>query len=57
MKILRLLNKKIFSILFVYFLCSSQLLAEEKPIDIWNLEKKETTTNSEESISKENIIL
>ena len=55
MKILKLLNKKSFSILIVYFLCSFNLAAEEKPIDIWNLEKKETEKVSESSISKQNI--
>ena len=55
MKILKLLNKKSFSILIVYFLWSFNLAAEEKPIDIWNIEKKETEKVSESSISKQNI--
>ena len=40
MKILRLLNKKLLSvILFSFFFIS--VAAEEKPVDIWNIEKKE----------------
>ena len=55
MKILKLLNKKDFSILIVYLLCSFHIVAEEKPIDIWNIEKKDTGTISENSISTKNI--
>ena len=29
--------------------------AEEKPIDIWNLEKKQSQTSSETSITNENL--
>jgi hypothetical protein len=40
MKILRLLNKKLLSvILFSFFFIS--VAAEEKPVDIWNIEKKQ----------------
>ncbi len=55
MKILKLLNKKSFSILIVYFFCSTYLVAEEKPIDIWNIEKKKDEKVIENSTSKENI--
>ena len=47
MKILKLLNKKSFSILIVCFCHSFQLTAEEKPIDIWQIEKKENNTELE----------
>ena len=42
MKILKLLNKKYFSILIFYFLYVINTFADDKPVDIWNLEKKET---------------
>ena len=40
MKILKLLNKKNFLILFFLFF-TSITNAEEKPVDIWNIDKKE----------------
>ncbi|MDC0179690.1 hypothetical protein OAJ41_03930 [Candidatus Pelagibacter sp.] len=53
MKILRLLNNKNLSIIIISLLLSFSSLAEEKPIDIWNLEKKNTEKISEENISVE----
>ena len=44
MKILKLLNKK-FSLIFILFLTFSAY-AEEQPVDIWNIDKKETDQNS-----------
>ena len=44
MKILKLLNKK-FSLIFIFFLIFSAN-AEEQPVDIWNIDKKETNQNS-----------
>ena len=42
MKILKLLNKKHLSILLIFFLTISlNLKAEEEPVDIWKLEKKD----------------
>ena len=41
MKILRLLNKINFSIIFLLF-CNFVSLAEEEPVDIWNIDKKKT---------------
>ncbi len=55
MKILKLLNSKIFIIIVVYFVYSFQLVAEEKPIDIWNLENKESEALTENPISMENL--
>jgi len=40
MKILKLLNKKCLSIIIVVSLMGYSAEAEDKPIDIWNLEKK-----------------
>ena len=44
MKTLKLLNKKFFSILIFYLLSIINAFAEDKPVDIWNIEKKETDT-------------
>ena len=54
MKILKLLNKKYFSILIFYLLSSINTFAEDKPVDIWNLEKKETDILAETNISDSN---
>ena len=40
MKILRLLNNKKIIIFFFIFLLNSNSIAEDQPIDIWNIEKK-----------------
>ena len=59
MKILKLLNKKNFLILFFLFF-TSIVNAEEKPVDIWNIDKKEieekNTTNNSEISNGENIL-
>ncbi len=59
MKILKLLNKKKFLILFFLFFTSISN-AEEKPVDIWNIDKKEieekNTTNNSEISNGENIL-
>ncbi len=63
MKTLKLLNNKYFAIVLFYFLLSTLAVADDKPIDIWNLEKKETeavvetviSTSNQDSISKSNI--
>ena len=54
MKILKLSNKKYFSILIFYLLSGINTFAEDKPVDIWNLEKKETDTVVETNISDQN---
>ena len=41
MKILKLLNKKYFSIVFILFF-SLTSFAEDQPVDIWNIEKEIT---------------
>ena len=54
MKTLKLLNKKIFSIIIFSLIASTISFAEDKPVDIWNIEKKEVETISEENLSDEN---
>ena len=53
MKILKLLNNKNLSIIIISLLLSISSIAEEKPVDIWNLDKKETQNISEENLSVE----
>ena len=54
MKTLKLLNKKNFSIIIFSLIASTISFAEDKPVDIWNIEKKEVVTISEENLSEEN---
>ncbi len=54
MKILKLLNKKNFSILIIYLLFSINLFAEDEPVDLWKLEKKETDISEENATSNQN---
>ena len=54
MKILKSLNKNILIIQTAYLFFLMPVLAEEKPIDIWNIEKKDTKVISETNISSEN---
>ena len=57
MKISKLLNKKYFSIILI-LLFGMSASAEDKPVDIWNLDKKEFEENStkdEELISQDRI--
>ena len=57
MKISKLLNKKYFSIILI-LLFGMSASAEDKPVDIWNLDKKEFEENStkdEELISQDKI--
>jgi hypothetical protein len=49
-----LLNKKNFSIIIFSLIASTISFAEDKPVDIWNIEKKEVETISEENLSDEN---
>ena len=53
MKISKLLNKKNLSIV-IFSLISLSSFAEDKPVDIWNLEKQKSETISEENLSTEN---
>tara|TARA_B100001059_G_C17791483_1_gene560426 strand:- start:16 stop:1791 length:1776 start_codon:yes stop_codon:yes gene_type:complete len=62
MKISRLLSKKNFSIIFV-FLIGFSSYAEDKPVDIWNLDKEQieenisTTSNSTDNILEDEIVI
>ena len=56
MKILKSLNKKIFSTLLVCLIFFTPALAEEKTIDIWNIEKKDNQVISEKNILSENTV-
>ena len=56
MKILKLLNRKNFSIVLIFFL-SFSVYAEDKPVDIWNIDKEkifqfDTTNKSAEESAK-----
>ena len=53
MKILKLLNKRNLSIVIITLLFPFYLVAEEKPVDIWNIDKKEAESISEENLSIE----
>ena len=55
MKTLKLLNKKNLSIIIISLLLTLSSIAEDKPVDIWNIDKKEIETSIEESTSVENI--
>ena len=53
MKILKLLNKKNLSIIIFSLLLPFSTIAEEKPVDIWNIDNDESETISEENLSVE----
>ena len=48
MKILKLLNKKNLSIIIISLLFSLSSIAEDEPVDIWNINKKEIKASVEE---------
>tara|TARA_B100001093_G_scaffold4193_1_gene4336 strand:- start:3267 stop:5030 length:1764 start_codon:yes stop_codon:yes gene_type:complete len=50
MKILKLLNKRNLSIIIIYLLFSLSSIAEDKPVDIWNISSKKIKTSVEEII-------
>ena len=56
MKILKLLNRRNFSFLFIFFLLSLNIQAEDQPIDIWNLDKKEIEEETKSDISNKEVI-
>jgi len=53
MRILKLLNKKYFSIIIIFLLSSVNVIAEDQPIDIWNIDKKAIEITSEDISSNE----
>ncbi|MBD1139184.1 hypothetical protein IDH27_02535 [Pelagibacterales bacterium SAG-MED46] len=54
MKILRLLNKKYLSIIIISLFLSFHVIAEDQPVDIWNIDKKKI--ENESGTSSDNII-
>ena len=54
MKTLKLLNKKNLSIIIFSLLLAFTTVAEEKPVDIWNIDKKEVKPSIEDNDSEEN---
>ena len=55
MKTLKLLNNKNLSIIIISLLSTFSTIAEDKPIDIWNIDKKEVETSIKENIAEEKI--
>ena len=55
MKILKLLNKKNILFFLTYLVFLSSVLAEDKPIDIWNIEKKGNESIVETDITNKKI--
>ena len=55
MKISKLLNKKNLSIIIIYLLSSFSVIAEDKPVDIWNIDKEEGEIKKDVNISVEEI--
>ena len=55
MKILKLLNKKNLSIIIIYLSSLFSVYADDKPVDIWSIDKKEIENISEVDNSVENI--
>ncbi len=55
MKILRLLNNKYLSIIFIFLLLNLNSYSEEEPVDIWNLDKEEVnkTLTNQSSLSED----
>ena len=55
MRILKLLNKKNLSFIVIFLVSYFSAIAEEQPIDIWNIEKKEIETTSETNVLSQEI--
>ena len=55
MRILKLLNKIYFSTIIIFLFSFPNVIAEEQPVDIWNIEKKAIETKSEAISSNETI--
>ena len=55
MKILKLLNNKYLSIIIIFLFSSIFAIAEDQPIDIWNIDKKSIEIESELNTSDEKI--
>ena len=57
MRILKLLNKISLSIIFLILLLATKVVAEETPVDIWNIDKKEIEKISTENLTSTEEIL
>ena len=55
MRILKLLNRKYLSIVIVFLFLSLNSVAEDQPIDIWNIDKNKIEIESENISSTEKI--
>ena len=55
MKLLKLLNNKYLSIIIIFSFSSIFAIAEDQPIDIWNIDKKSIEAESELNTSDEKI--
>ena len=55
MKILKLLNRKYFSIITIFFLMIVNSFSENQPVDIWNVDKNQTQENLENKESKSDL--
>ena len=55
MKTLKLLNKKNLSIIIFSLLLAVTSFSEEKPVDIWNIDKKEVQPSIDNNDSEENV--
>ena len=53
MKILKLLNKRYLSILIIFYLLGLNSFAEDQPVDIWHIDKKEAEENLENKVISE----
>jgi hypothetical protein len=51
MKILRLLNRKYLSIIIFSLFSFFSVIAEDEPVDIWNIDEKETELPNQENLS------
>ncbi len=51
MKILKLLNRNYLSIIIIFLILSSNIKAEDKPADIWNINNTEKEKNTQNEIS------
>ena len=56
MKISKLLNNNYLSILLIIFLINSGVAAEEKPIDIWNIDQNKTKETETDNNQNEKVI-
>ena len=57
MRILKLLNKISLPIIFLILLLATKVIAEETPVDIWNIDKKEIEKISTENLTSTEEIL